>query len=71
MAECDFSSTILLIKFRSVGFCEEGKTREYEEKNDLLAQVYVHKPATNKLKPPIYSSPGMPCGTDICLLFFI
>ena len=32
MAECDFSSTILLIKFRRVGFCEEGKTRESEEK---------------------------------------
>lgn len=34
MAECDFSSTIFLIKFEfgSVGFCEERKTRESEEK---------------------------------------
>ena len=36
MAECDFSSTILLIKFRRVGFCEEGKTRKAKEKNYLF-----------------------------------
>ena len=36
LAECDFSSTILLIKFRSGCFCEEGKIKESEEKNYLF-----------------------------------
>ena len=78
MAECDFSSTVLLIKFRSGSFCEEGKIKESEEKITFLAQVYVNKPATNKLKPPIIilfsmievSKVRSTCGTDMCLLFF-
>ena len=42
MAECDFSSTILLIKFRRVGFCEEGKTRESEEKKLPFRLKYMY-----------------------------
>ena len=47
LAECDFSSTVLLIKFRRVGFCEEGKTRESEEKNYLFGSS-ICKQTSNK-----------------------
>ena len=30
-----------------------------KKKITFSAQVYVNKPATNKLKPPMYSSPGL------------
>ena len=47
LAECNFSSTVLLIKFRRVGFCEEGKTRESEEKNYLFGSS-ICKQTSNK-----------------------
>ena len=60
MAECDLSSTVLLIKFRTVlALVKKGKLENLKKKITFSAQVYVNKPATNKLKPPIYSSPGL------------
>ena len=47
MAECDLSSTILLTKFRRVGFWEEGKTRESEEKSYLFGSS-ICKQTSNK-----------------------